>query len=308
MIAANQPWTLIGMTTATSEIELPNVRKCMEMLQEWLARRLSTGAMKWLEEQIWLVGSANRSSQLGIGLGVVPRKLEDTPLGLNEQELVVARNLRNGLDPRDWTIAETGRMLLVLARWKGNEAVFASTLDKLFASADQAEQVALLRGFAFFPAPALLLPRAIAASQSSVKAIVEAIVHNSPYPRDHFNEEQWNRMVVNALHLGCRLAPIQDLDERRNRHLARMLIDYADECKVAGLSISSELWRCVGPFATKEEIVHLEGLLLGGCEREAAAAALALSECGSPKAPAALSARPRFEAAINARALTWHAF
>lgn len=296
------------MSAADSESGPSSVRERMELLHAWLARRLSTDALEWLDEQIWLIGVSNRSLQLGIALTIAPRKLGDAPLTPSAQELVAAQNARDGLTPFHWTIDEVGRMLLVLASWKGSDAAFAGGVDKAFASASETEQAALLRGFALFPSAPMLLTLAVAAAQCPTKAVFEAIAHNNPYPREQFSEAQWNQMVVNALRIESRLAPIQMLDDRRNHHLARMLIDHAYERKAAGFDVPNELWRCVGPYAGDEEIALLENLLLYGCEREAAAAALALSECNSPAARAALSTRPRLQAAVNARTLTWSAF
>jgi hypothetical protein len=139
-----------------------------------------------------------------------------------------------------------------------------------------------------------------------MQPVFEAVAHRNPYPRDHFSNAQWNQMVVKTLFIGSRLAPVQGLDERRNADLARMLVDYADERRAAGRSISPELWRCVAPFAEEKEIATLASILRDGSESESSGAALALAECRSPAAAAALAARPDLAAAVEDGRITWN--
>ena len=113
-------------------------------------------------------------------------------------------------------------------------------------------------------------------------------------------------VIVKTLFIGSRLAPVQGLDERRNADLARMLIDYADERRAAGRSISPELWRCVVPFAEEKEIATLAAILRDGSENESAGAALALAESRSPSATAALAAKPDLAAAVKDGRITWN--
>jgi hypothetical protein len=102
------------------------------------------------------------------------------------------------------------------------------------------------------------------------------VAHASPYPGEHFDEPAWNQMVLKALFIGSRLAPIQGLDRRANPTLARMLCDYAHERWSAGRRVSPELWRCVGPFADEAARRDLAHALRQGDAAEQAAARAAL--------------------------------
>ena len=81
-----------------------------------------------------------------------------------------------------------------------------------------------------------------------------------------------------------------------------MLVDYAHERWAAGRTVSPELWRCVGPFASKTDVADLIKVLREGSDLEQKAAALALAECPLPTAQTALSAAPELAAAIKHRA------
>jgi hypothetical protein len=141
--------------------------------------------------------------------------------------------------------------------------------------------------------------------RSNLKPVFEVIAHYNPFPRDHFDENRWNHMVLKALFIGSRLAAIIGLDERANAELARILREYAHERWSAGRGVSPELWRCVGPFARDDEaLADLERALSAG-GASADAAALALSVSPHPAARDLLSRLPQAEA-IAAGRLDWN--
>jgi hypothetical protein len=277
----------------------------VELLRSWLAPRLSPEALSWLDQQMAIIASGQRPMQLGIAVGLTPRKVGKADLDLTPSEQQTGRATRTALDATGWSIDQAARILLILASFAGDETTFAAGLDRIFVTAEIGEQIALLRGLPLFPAPKHLLPRAAEGVRSAMQPIFEAVAHRNPYPREEFSDAQWNQMVVKTLFIGSRLAPIQGLDERRNADLARMLIDYADERRAAGRSISPELWRCVAPFAGEAEVAKLATLLRDGSEVEAAGAALALAECSLPSACAALSSRPDLASAIKDGRIGW---
>ena len=109
-----------------------------------------------------------------------------------------------------------------------------------------------------------------------MKPVFEAVAHNNPYPSEVFAEDAWNHMVVKALFIGSSLWPIQGLDARGNPHLARMLVDFAQERWAAGRPVSAELWRCVAPYADTDGIAALTRAWRSGEGKDRLAIALAL--------------------------------
>ncbi len=137
--------------------------------------------------------------------------------------------------------------------------------------------------------------------RTNMKAVFEAVAHNSPYPAEQFSENRWNQMVVKALFIGSTLYPIEGLERRWNPDLTRMLCDYAHERWAAGRTVSYELWRGVGPHADDAAIDDLARVLgsVAPNERHAAALALGKARIATPRAflAAILLSRPRFAAA-----------
>lgn len=284
-----------------------NLSAYASLLHSWLAARLSADALGWLDQQIASVAAGDRTLALGLAIGLAPRKVGKADFDLTAAEKEAGQHLRPGLDASGWSLDQGARILLALSSFRGDEAAFAAGLDRVFATAEIGEQIALLKGLALFPAPKLFIARAAEGVRSAMQPVFEAVAHANPYPREEFSEAQWNQMVVKALFIGSRLAPIQGLDARRNADLARMLIDYADERRAAGRSISPELWRCVAPFATEKDVARLGAILRDGTEAEAAGAALALADCPLPSARDAIEARPDLASAIKDGQLTWAA-
>ena len=138
-----------------------------------------------------------------------------------------------------------------------------------------------------------------------MQTVFEAVAHRSPLPKERFSEAQWNQMILKALFISSRLAPIQGLDERRNAELAETLMNYVHERWSAARSVSPELWRCVGPFARKEDIADLVRVLKSRNKNEVAAAALALSECSLPEAQRMLERVPDLVNDITDKRITW---
>ena len=141
--------------------------------------------------------------------------------------------------------------------------------------------------------------------RSNMRSVFDAIAHNSPFPKTHFDEHRWNHMVLKALFIGSPLAPIQGLDERANADLARMLCDFARERAAAGRPVPFEIWRCVGPFAQGQAIDELARVLSRGEAIEKRAAALALAASPDPRARRLLREAPALEEDIERRRLTW---
>lgn len=290
-----------GSTMISNE----DVKRRIDLLRAWLVTRLGAGQLAWIDEQSARIAAEPSGKALTVAVGLASRRVGKQSMGLSEAEAAAAREVRPELDAGDWTVDQAARILLVLASYGGAEATFAARLDTLVRTGEIGEQIALYRGLPLYPDAPHLLHIAGEGVRSAMQPVYEAVAHRSPYPAEQFSEAMWNQMVVKALFIGSRLAPIQGVDERRNEDLARMLVDYAHERWAAGRDVSPELWRCVGPFAGDG---YLEELLRvfespSGVERKAAG--LALAECPSPDALVILESAPALWSDIRSGRLSW---
>ena len=149
------------------------------------------------------------------------------------------------------------------------------------------------------------MARAREGTRSAMQPIFEAVAHRNPFPMEQFDENAWNHMVLKALFIGSKLAPILGLDERANPRLMRMLCDYAHERWAAQRPVSPELWRCVGPHADAAALEDLGRVLATGAKLERQAAALALAAARHPEAERRLRGIPDLDEAVRAGTLRW---
>ena len=221
----------------------------LALADEWIVRAVSDNAASWFRRAIESVRGASDGNALAAAIGLAPRRVGKADLSLTPDDRARARALRAGLDPSDWSIDQLARSALMVASYAGDDAAFAAHFDAFCSTAEINELIALCRGLPVYPAAERLEPRAREAVRSGMKPVFEAVAHRNPYPVEFFSEDAWNQMVVKAFFIGSRLWPIQQLDERGNPRLARMLVDLAQERWAAGRPVSGEVWRCVAPHA-----------------------------------------------------------
>ncbi len=275
-----------------------------ELLTDWLSERLAPDGRDWLTRTRGKVAEGDDKA-LYVALGLVPRKLGKANLGLAADKLAAAEAARPGWDPRGWSVDQAARVLLLLTAAEAKGAGFPALLETLANTADVGELVAIHQGLPLYPEPERHVARAGEGARSNMRALFEAVAHRNPYPRERFDELAWNHMVLKALFIGSRLAPIQGLDARANPELARMLCDFAHERWAAGRDVGPELWRCVGPFAAGAMLDDLARALDMGAAGGAAGAALALAARGDDAARALLAGAPGLAQAVERGALSW---
>lgn len=275
-----------------------------KLLHQWLERRLPADARDWLEQSVHKVRGAEGDADLFRLVSLVTRKLGKADLAPTAQELREAESARAGWDPRDWSLDQAGRILLLLAGGGSGETL-VRRLDQLCATADVGELVTFYRGLPLYPDPPLHRLRAAEGLRSNMKAVFEAVSHRNPYPAEQLTDAAWNQLVLKSIFIGSPLQDVVGLDRRANAELARMLCDYAHERWAAGRPVAPELWRCVGPFARGEMLADLGRVLEKGTGPERAAAALALASSPDPAATGLLWAYPELSVAVNENKLSW---
>ena len=275
-----------------------------KLLREWVMRQVDAERGAWLDAQIAALAKDPSDAALEIALGMVPRKLGKAELALKDADLAAAHKAIPGWDPRGWSVTDAARILLLSGLASGGKP-FAERFRALCRTADVAELATLYRGLPLYPDPAALEEQVGEGLRSNMRGVFDAIAHNNPYPKAHFDDHRWNHMVLKALFIGSPLAPIQGLDERANPELARIMCDFAHERWAAGRLVPFEIWRCVGPFAEGQAIEDLARVLASGEAIERRAAALALAACPDRRAARLLQDVPALAGDISRHRLTW---
>ncbi len=274
------------------------------LLREWLDRRLTDDSSAWLAAALAALRDDPSDEALFIAFGLAPRRLGTGRLDLHPSDLENANRVLPGWSPGNWSLADAGRILL-LSALPATSPDFAARFRSLCQTADVNESISLYRGLPLYPAPAALEPQVGEGLRTNMRSVFEAIVHDNPYPRRYFDTHRWNHMVLKAVFVDCRLAPIQGLDERANEELARILLDFVHERWAAGRIAPYEIWRCVGPFARGDALHDLARVLTEGSPVERGAAGLALSASPDPEAAGVLRQAPALAEEIKKGRLSW---
>ena len=280
-------------------------RTPQELLSSWVVARSSAAAADWFLGQIERLKSAPSEKDVYLALGYATRKLGKGDLDLKAEERAAAAAARPYWDPSDWSVDQAARLAFVLAGQTRDGKAFKTRLETLFNTADVWELIAFYRGLPLYPNATEHVARAREGTRSAMQPIFEAVAHRNPFPMEQFDENAWNHMVLKALFIGSKLAPILGLDERANPRLMRMLCDYAHERWAAQRPVSPELWRCVGPHADAAALEDLGRVLASGERAERQAAALALAAARNPEAERRLRAVPELDEAVRAGTIRW---
>ncbi len=215
------------------------------LLKHWIFAQ-APDQRDWITTSLDAIADNAPERDLYIFMGFAPRKLGKADLALTDDDLKAADAAHPGWNPAGWSIDGAARVLALLTA-AGNRS-FADRFKDLRRTSDVSEMIALYRGLPLYPEPETLDFEVGEGLRSNIRAVFEAIAHNNPYPRDHFDEHRWNHMILKALFVGSTLSPILGLEDRANPELARILVDYAQERWAANRPVTGELWISVKPF------------------------------------------------------------
>lgn len=273
-------------------------------LREWVFNNLDAPTRGWLADQLATLQIDSSDRTLYLTFGSIPRRLGKHALPLAADDRALAQRLIPGWMPGRWSVVDAGR-ILVLSGLTGTSEQATHRFRSLCQTADVSESVSLYRGLMLYPSPAALEPQVAEGLRTNIRSVFEAIACDNPYPREYFDQHRWNHMVLKALFIDSRLAPVQGLDERANEELARIMLDFAHERWAAGRAVPPEIWRCVGPFARDTVLADLGRALASENPLEQRAAALALAASPDPAATALLGSVPALASEITHGRLSW---
>jgi hypothetical protein len=275
------------------------------LLAAWIGRQATPQALAWLDGQRAELARDRSAKSLAAAFGAVSRHMERTPLALDVCDLAMAEKARPGWQPAGLSLHQAARLSLLLEPGIVPGS-FAQRLRALATTADLGELITIYKGLPLYPEPETLVPLATEGLRTSMRPVFEAVAHRNPFPAEHFPQSAWNQMVLKAMFIDSPLSPIVGLDQRWNRDLAKILVDYAHERWAAGRPVSPELWRGVGRFADAQAVGDIVRVLASDSVTAQRAAALALSESQNPAAAEALARRPDLAVAIATGGIDWN--
>lgn len=282
-----------------------NLEELQKIISSWLERRLDGNAVEWVTDKSKRLKNGADDWEFFTSFSAVPRYTGKDKLDLSDDEQKQAKSARKGWQPQYWSVDELARTFMELSIGNRPAKEFLDLLDKTFTTADIGESVALYKSFAILPYPEKLRKRAAEGLRTNINSVFNAVSLHNPYPADYLDEGAWNQMVLKALFVGTPLYPMEGLDRRANKTLARMLVDYAHERWAASRTVSPELWRPVGPFAEGDFVKDLEKVLNNDDELRQQAGVLALSASSSSEARELLDSHQDLVQSVDESGITW---
>lgn len=271
-----------------------------------IKKNLSPAAFQWIEEKAMLTREEKASTQLNISFASVPRITGKKLIEVTEKERGEINRLGAGCSFQDWSTDRLCRLWLLMQVDSTERTAYSNKIESLFKAAEMNELVALYSSLFIFAYPETWQLRCSEGIRTNIGSVLEAIMYDNPYPHKFLGEQAWNQMVLKAFFTDKDSNRIIGLDERSNKQLALILIDYAHERWAAHRSVNPHLWRLVAKYIDENSFPDIEKLFFNGDLKEKQAAALACSQSNYEPAKDLIDQDPYLRTVIQENKLNWN--
>jgi hypothetical protein len=225
------------------------INEAYERLNTGLKYLLDDEQNKWLESALDQITNSDDLINDLLNLSAATRrKLGADLLGSDVNPL----QLTSGLFARHWTVADAGRVLLVLRSVLTVASQAQTLIQTYFQQGDETEVAAITRMLILFENGETLKPFALEVGRTNSKPLFAALAQYNPYPAKYYSDHEFNQLVLKALFLGIGIDPVIGLLKRANPELSQMCEDYIKERVAANRSIPSDIWLALEPCASAE--------------------------------------------------------
>jgi len=225
-----------------------NIVTSKARLIEELDPSLSESARQWFQHAMQAIKESSQLTEdLGFYSAMAKRKLGATCL---EHADVIDTNF-SPLDIRRWTIADTGRLILLISAIERDPDQAEAVITAYYRMGDESERIAVIRGLIFFAPGDFLSVLALDAGRTNNLELLAALTLDNPYPASFYSDQEFNQMVLKGLFLGLAIERVEGLEQRANPDLTRMCENYVGEREAAGRSVPMDIWLAIAPHASE---------------------------------------------------------
>lgn len=260
----------------------------------------------WLQEKAANIHREKGSAQLNLAFATVPRKTGHLLIKISGEERKIMEGVHNGFSIDDWTIDRLSRLWLLMQLDSSEKDDYRYKIENLFKAAEMNELAALYSSLFFLDHPEEWKKQCAEGIRSNIGTVLEAIMYNNPYPFKYLADPGWNQLVLKAFFTDKNVNRIIGLDERANKELAWILIDYANERWAAHRTVNPQLWRLVSKFIDESNFKNIEKAFKSTDTKENEAAALACSQSEYLPAKNLLNSEPDLKSKILENKLNWN--
>lgn len=271
-------------------------------IETLLSKNLTTEEHKWLTKAITTISEQKTARKLYLNYSLTSSKIHKNSLvdftGTNEK-------LKDYLKKQQTNTVALARIYLLISALESDSS-FKDAVKNLIQIADKSELETFLKYLVFLPNPKDYQFAAVEALRTNISTVFEAISRYNPYPAEYFTDQQWNQMYLKAAFMQLDLSTIEQIDERANADLARIISDYAHERWAASREIDPYFWRPISNFIDESLATDIKRLLQSDNRKENKAAALVCYNSRLPIAKELLNNYPGLIAQIQEGKLTWN--
>ncbi len=271
-------------------------------LHNIVARNVPSDTLSWLEEKQQVIVSEPSGRELYTVYSLLSGKVAVAQPVEYPSE---ATQLTTYLEKQNADILQLARIGLLVSLLQTNPSIFGPKVANLIQVADTGELVTFLKFLILLPEPERYKIAAVEALRTNIATVFDAIALENPYPAEYFNEHQWNQMYLKAAFMQRDLSRIEQVDERANEDLARIISDYAHERWSASREVDPLFWRPVTKFIGDALLKDMEHLLKSNSKAENYAAALCCFQSGNTEAAALLAKYPELAEHVANQSINW---
>ena len=286
-------------------MELAQRREFSAVITDIIKRNSVAEVYKWLEEKSIHLQKENCFTQLNLAFALVPRKTGRQLIKITDSEKKILEGVHKGFNINDWTIDRLCRLWLLMQADASDKNAYLAGIENLFNAAEMNEVAALYSSLFFLEYPDEWKARCAEGIRSNIGIVLEAIMYNNPYPFYYLSDLAWNQLVMKAFFTDKDVNRIIGVDERANKELAWILVDYANERLAAHRTVNPQLWRLVANFIDESNFKNIENAFKSIDIRERQAAALACNQSNYLPAKNLLDSEAELKSAILENKLNW---
>ena len=150
--------------------------------------RLALAGQAWSGSAATEIAKGVSAERFGALLSLASRHVPRRPLAPTAEERRDAAALLPGLEVERWTLLETVRVGLILARRDLASAEAVAAMEAAFRFADEGELCALYRSLALWPDAARFRWRAGEGCRTNMRSVFEAVACDTPFPAAWFDD------------------------------------------------------------------------------------------------------------------------
>jgi hypothetical protein len=284
------------------EMDEQMIKVFKELFTSILEKQLDKEVFIWLKSH----GSDSSDLQFNMAFASMPRKTGKKELDSSLPEVIKAGELMPGFSIRGWTVDRLSRVWLLMQLDVSDRQHYINKINDLFGFGEMNELAALYSALPFFAYPEEWIFRCSEGVRNNMGVVQEAVMYHNPYPSKYLDESAWNQLIMKAFFGDKDVRLITGLDERANKNLAKIIVDYIDERWAAHRTANPQLWRLIAKFIDAANFPMIEKLMGDDDSYNQKAAALACFDSSYEPAKKLLHQHPELECEIEKNQLDWN--